>query len=253
MLSPSDRSGRTPPDGTHVPVDRESLTRALDALGPVMTPERTIGAALPEFLAAVCGVFGVTGAGLMLMDEQSGLRYVASTDDGAAVLERVQEQAGVGPCVESFVNDVEILVPDLADDDRWPSITEPLLAAGIRSVLGVPTRLGGGPVGSLNVYGAAARAWDESERDAIQSFNTVVEAHISSAVALRHHGRVVEQLQYALDNRVTIERAIGMLMARHDVDAVAAFHHLRSASRTARRKVADVAREIVQGTPEPRS
>ena len=99
-------------------------------------------------------------------------------------------------------------------------------------MLGVPTRLGGGPVGSLNVYGAVAREWDESERDAIRSFNAVVEAQIASAVALRHHGRVVEQLQYALENRVTIERAIGMLMARHDVDAVAAFHRLRGNART---------------------
>ena len=59
---------------------------------------------------------------------------------------------------------------------------------------------------------------------------------------------MVEQLQYALENRVTIERAIGMLMARHDLDAVAAFHRLRGDARTTRRKVAVVAREIVEGT-----
>jgi GAF domain-containing protein len=230
-----------------MPIEPETLARALDSFGPVTTPEHHIGAVLPELLGAVCGVFGVAGAGLMLIDEQSGLRYVAATDEGAAVLEQVQEQAGTGPCVESFVNDTEIVVSDLAGDDRWPSITEPLVAAGIRSVLGVPTRLGGGPVGSLNVYGAVAREWDDSERDAIRSFNAVVETQISSAVALHHHGRVVEQLQYALDNRVTIERAIGMLMARHDVDAVAAFHRLRQNARSARRKVADVAREIVEG------
>ena len=230
-----------------MPVDPDTLARALEALGPVGTPERNIGTVLADLLGAVCGVFGVTGAGLMLIDEQSGLRYVAATDEGAAVLEQVQEQAGAGPCVESFVNDSEIAVADLAADERWPAITQPLLAAGIRSVLGVPTRLGGGPVGSLNVYGAVARDWDESERDAIRSFNTVVEAQIASAVALHHHGRLVEQLQYALDNRVTIERAIGMLMARHDVDAVAAFHHLRRNARNARRRVADVAKEIVEG------
>ena len=91
-------------------------------------------------MGAICGVFGVTGAGLMLVDEQSGLRYVAATDDAAEVLEQVQEQAGAGPCMESFVNDTEIVVDDLERDDRWPQIAEPLLAAGVRSVLGVPTR-----------------------------------------------------------------------------------------------------------------
>lgn len=42
-----------------------------------------------------------------------------------------------------------------------------------------------------------------------------------------------------------------MLMARHDQDAVAAFHRLRQAARTARRKVADLAREIVEGRVDP--
>jgi GAF domain-containing protein len=214
-------------------------------------PESNIGDVLPHVMSAICGVFGVTGAGLMLVDELSGLRYVAATDDGAEVLEQLQEQAGTGPCVESFVNDAEIVVDDLADDDRWPAISGPLLAAGVRSVLGVPTRLGGGPVGSLNVYGDAARKWDASERDAIRSFNAVIEAQIASALALRHHGRVVEQLQYALENRVTIERAIGMLMARHDLDAVAAFHLLRAEARKSRRKVALIAREIVEGRSSP--
>jgi GAF domain-containing protein len=230
-----------------VPVEPTQLTRALDALGQIARPESNIGEVLTDVLGAICGVFGVTGAGLMLVDEQKGLRYVAATDDAAEVLEQVQEQAGTGPCVESFVNDCEIAVDDLSNDVRWPAITEPLLAAGVRSVLGVPTRLGGGPVGSLNVYSSDVRNWDDSEREAIRSFNAVIEAQISSALALRHHGRVVEQLQYALDNRVTIERAIGMLMARHTIDAVAAFHRLRGEARTNRRKVAEVAREIVEG------
>ena len=239
------------PFDDRVPVEPDKLTRALDALGPMARPESAIGEVLPHVMGAICGVFGVTGAGLMLVDEQSGLRYVAATDEAAEVLEQAQEQAGAGPCVESFVNDTEIVVNDLAADDRWPAITAPLLAAGVRSVLGVPTRLGGGPVGSLNVYGDAPREWDESERAAIQSFNAVIEAQITSALALRHHGRVVEQLQYALENRVTIERAIGMLMARHQLDAVAAFHLLRNDARTSRRKVALVAREIVEGRPGP--
>jgi GAF domain-containing protein len=234
-----------------VPVDPTQLARALDALGPIARPESDIGKVLPDVLGAICGVLGVTGAGLMLVDEQNGLRYVAATDAAAETLEQVQEQAGTGPCVESFVNDCEIAVDDVSTDVRWPSIIEPLLAAGVRAVLGVPTRLGGGPVGSLNIYGAGVRNWDDSDREAIRSFNAVIEAQISSAVALRHRGRVVDQLQYALSNRVTIERAIGMLMARHGLDAVAAFHRLRREARTTRRKAADVAREILEGRSGP--
>jgi GAF domain-containing protein len=245
MLPPRDRNEFHPGAGPFVPVAPDMLARTLEALGPVTTPTHGVGDSLTHVLAAVCELFGVTGAGLMLVDEQSGLRYVAATDERAAVLERLQEDTGAGPCVESFVDDSEVAVSDLRSDGRWPSISEPLVAAGVISVLGVPTRLGGGPVGSLNVYAGDTRAWDASERHAIRSFNAVVEAQIASAVALHHRGRVVEQLQYALENRVTIERAIGMLMARHDLDAVTAFHRLRQHARSSRRQVAVVAREIV--------
>lgn len=234
-----------------MPIDPSSLTRALDALRPATTPERDVAESVPLLLDAVCGVFGVTGAGLMLVDEVSGLRYVAATDATAEVLEQVQEQAGMGPCIESFVNDTEILVADLERDERWPAISQPLALAGVRSVLGVPTHLGGGPVGSLNVYNREARAWDTSERDAIRAFNTLLEGQIASAVALRHQGRIVEQLQYALESRVAIERAIGMLMARHDLDAVAAFERLRRAARSSRRTVAVLARETLDGDHDP--
>jgi GAF domain-containing protein len=228
-------------------IDPDSLMRALDALPPV-ADDRTVGDGLPALLDALCGLFGVTGAGLMLVDEVSGLRYVAATDEVAESLEQVQEQFGVGPCVESFVNDAEVVVPDLEADKRWPAIREPLRAVGVRAVLGVPTRLGGGPVGTLNVYCADAREWDQSERDAIRAFNTVLEGQIASAVALRDHSRIVDQLQYALENRVVIERAIGMLMARHDLDAVAAFARLRRAARSSRRTVAVLSRDILDGT-----
>ena len=227
-------------------IDPDSLMRALDALPPV-AEDHTVGDGLPALLDAVCGVFGITGAGLMLVDEVSGLRYVAATDQVAESLEQVQEQFGLGPCVESFVNDAEVVVPDLDADERWPAIREPLRAAGVRAVLGVPTRLGGGPVGTLNVYCADAREWDQSERDAIRAFNTVLEGQIASAVAVRDHSRIVDQLQYALENRVVIERAIGMLMARHDLDAVAAFARLRRAARSTRRTVAVLAKDILEG------
>src|SRR5689334_20583602 len=218
-------------------IDPDSLMRALDALPP-SAADRDVGDELPTLLDALCGVFGITGAGLMLVDEVSGLRYVAATDATAEVLEQVQEQFGAGPCVESFVNDAEVVVADLLEEERWPMIHEPLLAAGVRSVLGVPTRLGGGPVGTLNVYCDEARPWDQSERDAIRAFNTVLEGQIASAVAARAHSRIVDQLQYALENRVAIERAIGMLMARHDLDAVTAFARLRRAARSSRQTVA---------------
>src|SRR5207249_397101 len=64
---------------------------------------------------------------------------------------------------------------------------------------------------------------------------------------------VADQLQYALDYRVVIERAVGYLMGTHHLDAVTAFDMLRRRARDSRRRVADVATEILGGSTGPAS
>ena len=59
---------------------------------------------------------------------------------------------------------------------------------------------------------------------------------------------MADQLQYALDYRVVIERAVGYLMGAHRLDAVTAFDLLRRRARDSRRRVADVAAEVLDGT-----
>jgi AmiR/NasT family two-component response regulator len=117
------------------------------------------------------------------------------------------------------------------------------------AVLGVPVRAGGAAVGSLDAYYDAVHGWDTSEIDALQQFATVVDAAVGNALLAHQRGELVEHLQYALDNRVTIERAVGLVMGRAgDVDAVAAFNRLRTIARRERRRVADVAADVLNGT-----
>jgi AmiR/NasT family two-component response regulator len=55
------------------------------------------------------------------------------------------------------------------------------------------------------------------------------------------------ELRGAFDRRTVIERAKGILMERHGVDAEAAFELLRTASRTDNRKLADLAAAVAEG------
>jgi AmiR/NasT family two-component response regulator len=54
-------------------------------------------------------------------------------------------------------------------------------------------------------------------------------------------------LEGAFGRRATIERAKGILMERHSVDDTAAFDMLRQQSRTANRKLVDIASAVVDG------
>jgi AmiR/NasT family two-component response regulator len=62
-------------------------------------------------------------------------------------------------------------------------------------------------------------------------------------------GKITEQLQYALDHRVIVEQAKGMIMERERVDQRAAFELLRQNARSNRERVIDVARRVVSGEP----
>jgi GAF domain-containing protein len=204
---------------------------------------------LQRVVDAVDELFGLSGAGLMFIDSDEALRYVAASDETVALLEEAQEELGEGPCIDTFVYDKVVEVYDLLQDQRWPRLSERLWTRGIRAVLGVPVRLGGSAVGALNLYLDKPHRWQDSEVNALAAYATMVETMLSTILTARRHTQLAEQLQYALDYRVIIERGVGYLMATYQIDEVRAFDLLRRTARNSRRKVADVAREIIAGKP----
>jgi GAF domain-containing protein len=226
-----------------VNVDPEKLAASLRRLGHA--DDRDVGAALHETVAACVQLFGVSGSGLMIADQQNALRYAAASDGRSQVLEDVQARTGQGPCVDTFVNREIVTTDDLATETRWPRSRDIILEHGVRSVLGVPVELGGVTVGSLDVYIDRPHHWDDSERAALSRYGEVLENTLDVALTARHASELAAQLQYALDYRVVIERAVGYLMAAHRVDPVTAFNLLRRAARNQRRKVADVAQHLL--------
>ena len=230
-------------------VDHEALARSLDDLRLPDGEGVVLEAAIERVIRGAAGVFSGTGVGLMLIAEDGHtLRYVASSDEVARQLELAHEEAGEGPCVDAFVLDACVMTDDLRPEPRWPELRAALRDQPIRAVLGLPTRLGS-PVGTLNLYSERPRAWDESEIGALDAYNDVLEARLGGALLARQHGRIVDQLQVALDSRVTIERAIGLLMGRDGIDGPTAFNELRRDARNSRRRVSAVAEEVLAAHP----
>ena len=211
----------------------------------------TVEAGLTAVIDATRDVFMVTGVGLMLVGPDGDLRYVGATDDDARALEGAQEDLGEGPCVECFVMATPVATPDVSSDVRWPALAERISGRGIGAVLGIPTILGGQPVGSLNVYRDETYDWDDSDAAAIASFNAVLEGLLGRAVAARRDELVVAQLQGALERRVVIDRAVGALVERHRASPVTAFTALRRAARDRRLPVAELAGDVLEGADVP--
>lgn len=232
-------------------VDRSSLRASLAALEDAVAQAGTTEGPLERVVEAGGHILGVSGVCLMLLDAEGALHTVLATDDALHEMETAQAQTGEGPCVECVVMGRAVSTRDLREDARWPRLAASLATTEARAVLGVPTRIAGAPVGSLNVYRTDPHDWDEGDVEAAEAYTLIVEGVLAAAVAARRNERIVEQLQEALDRRVPIERSIGVLMGRHGLDPVAAFATLRGAARAQRRRVADVAEDLLAGTEVP--
>jgi GAF domain-containing protein len=228
-----------------MPIDPDALAKGVARLEGVDPVDTGLDAALELAVTETDELFGVDGAGLMLLDGDGVLRSTTATDRPGGMLEALQEQFGEGPCVDAFLKDGPVLAEDLGADPRWPSVGPLAARHGVRAVLGVPIDLRDGPMGTLNVYAGAPRRWDDSDVAAIQAYTRVIASLLRTAVLAHVSGRAATQLQQALDHRSLIEQAKGILMERRGLDQQAAFELLRSRARSTRRRLHDVARETV--------
>jgi GAF domain-containing protein len=226
-------------------VDAQALAASLRRLqerdAAVLQPS------LRRIVDACAQLFGLDGSGVMLADEQGALRFVVTTDAaGRRALEDAQRDTGQGPCVDTFVGDEPTSCESMGADARYPALAARLSGQTVDAVLSVPLRLSHTVVGTLTVYTAGPRRWSRAERDALTRYGEIAEAVLAAAVSADQAGELAAQLNYALDYRAPIERGVGYLMARDGLDQAAAFHRLRTAARSNRRRIGEVAEELLR-------
>jgi GAF domain-containing protein len=229
-----------------MPIDPAALVRSVGSLA-TLDAERDLPRAIQQLVSAAKALLGVDGAGLMLADERGELRWATASDQQTQVIEEGQERLGEGPCVNAFAEHAPMAMRDAAREPHWGRITNVVTGQQMRAGLSVPVQLEGGPIGSLDLYSAEPRDWDQAEVSAAQVYAALAATLLSQAVAAQVKGRLAEQLQVALEHRTRIERAKGMLMVREGIDDAAAFERLRSAARSSRRPLIDVVNEVLSG------
>ena len=225
------------------------MQASLHQLQDDVRPIGDLGAALARVADATQHLFEADGAGIMVIDDEQALAYVQTPDEGATRLEQAQRDLGQGPCVDCLVLVHLVQTDDVQTDDRWPELGDRLEGSGVRAVLGVPISISGRTGRLPERLPERAGLVDDSEVDAIRAFAAIVEDLVGSALLARSNEQLAQQLQQALQSRTVIERAVGFLMATEGVDAVTAFDGLRRSAREQRRKVVDVAAEVVGTTP----
>jgi hypothetical protein len=233
-------------------VDGQLVARTVGELRATLPQAGDLLAGLQRVVDATRTVVVVDGVGLTLAHEDGPPRWVAATDRAMELLEQIQEDFGEGPCLVAYAEDRVVAVEDLGRAPRWDRIAAVVGQLQVRGRGSVPVRLAGQPVGTLDAYTTSPRAWSAQEIDALGALAAVTADLIHTGAELAAREVEVAQLRQALVGRVWIEQAKGVLAGTRGISPDAAFQQLREQARSSRRKLADLAREVVQDAQRER-
>jgi transcriptional regulator with GAF, ATPase, and Fis domain len=204
-------------------------------------------------------LLSASAAGVMLADPRGELRVAASSNEAAGLVELFQLQNDEGPCLDCFRTGEPVTATDLTGpgQERWPRFAEAATQHGFRTVEALPMRLRDQVIGALNLFRTAAGPFDPADLRLGQALADVATIGLLHERNVRRSETVSEQLQSALNSRVTIEQAKGKLAERLSVDMDQAFDMLRGYARNSNQRLTDVARNFVTSgdadfPPQPR-
>jgi GAF domain-containing protein len=224
------------------------LSRAFVRLADTLVDDYDIIDLLDRLVSYSVELLTADAAGILLVDSQHALQVVASSHEDANVMELLQLQSDQGPCMECFSTGEAVSVPDLADvSGRWPVFVAAVAERGIyRSVHALPLRLRGETIGTMNLFHGQSGILPAADLVLGQALADVATIGILSERAIRSREVVTEQLQTALNHRVIIEQAKGVLAHQGNLTMAAAFDRLRGYARNHNARLSEVARKVVE-------
>ncbi|MFG1848280.1 GAF and ANTAR domain-containing protein [Micromonospora carbonacea] len=196
-------------------------------------------------------LLGVSAAGLLLTDQRDTLQVVAASSERTRLLELFQLQTDQGPCLDCFHTGQPVSVADLTQTTaRWPRFTAAAAEVGFAAVHALPMRLRSEVIGALNLFDVRPGALDEDKLRIGQALAGVATIGLLQHRAIHRRDMLTEQLQTALNSRVLIEQAKGILAERLQVDVGQAFALLRDGARSRNRRLSELSQAIVDGSEQ---
>jgi hypothetical protein len=193
-------------------------------------------------------VLRADAAGLLLLGADGQLQLAAASSDEVQLVELIALQAHEGACYESFQSGASVGVADLTTElGRWPQFAAAAVALNFRSVHSMPLRVRGSIIGVLGLFHRDIDGFHPDDLVVAQAF-----ADVATLSVLQHRSATQQltlsgQLTNALETRVVIEQAKGVIVGQTGWPLEKAFDALRRFARSSQRKLVDVAAEVIDG------
>jgi GAF domain-containing protein len=226
----------------------ERLANAFVSLADTLVADYDVIELAQQLIDSTMTLLPIDAAGILLGDAKGELHVFASSSEQTRLLELLQVEADVGPCLEAYRSGHPVMAADLmADKDKWPAFAERADEYGLSAVTALPLRLRNERIGALNLFRTQTGLMDAADVAVAQALADVATIGILHQRVLTQSELVNQQLQTALNTRLIIEQAKGVLAERGAMDMDRAFNVLRSHARKNNRKLADLARDVVNG------
>ena len=201
--------------------------------------------ALRQVVEAIVGLLGADGGALAVVDDDGVVQWVTATSQPAYLLTQIEQDFEEGPGVDARATGQPVAIPDLRLGPRWLRLDPVAASHSVRAALAAPVRAEGRTLGALTVIMATPRPWSQAEAQAISAHASILGQLLLTTADAAQQRRLAGQLQTALDRRILIEQAKGVLMERKGLPSLQAFQVLRHMARSSSRKLIDVAAEII--------
>jgi transcriptional regulator with GAF, ATPase, and Fis domain len=216
-------------------------------LADTMVGDFDVAELMLQLADACLELLEVDAAGLMLADVSGGLRLVASAPDLMHDLEVFELQSAEGPCLDTIRTGQPVTNVDVQQArERWPRFTAVALAAGMRSTHALPLRLRGDLYGAVNLFSRAEQQLSDVDVALGQALADVATIALLQQLPSRD-AVLAEQLQVALNTRILIEQAKGVLAESSGRHPAETLRYLRSYARNSGQTLQSVAWQVIEG------
>lgn len=234
--------------GRTLQTDQTALVETFVALADTLVDDFDVVEFLSMLTSRVVELSIATEAGILLADETGQLQVMAASKERTRLLELFQIQNAEGPCRDCFLTGRPVAVPDLElERDRWPRFAPRALQVGFRAVQAVPLRLRGEVLGAMNLFVAEPGTVGAADLPLVQAMADIATIGLLQRRTALNAQLHLGQVQHALQSRIVIEQAKGIVAQQARISTDDAFERLRAYSRNHNRRVHDLALAIIEG------
>jgi hypothetical protein len=223
------------------------LSDVLVAMADSLKPGYDIVDTLDLLVEAATAFTGAVEAGVLLIGSDARLHVGASSAERASDVEEAQMGVDSGPCIDAIETGLPVEVADIdAEAWKWPEFAATARARGFRAVHAIPLQLRSQTLGGLNMFSDVPEALGDRDFAVASALAQIATISIVQHRSSSGQDATIAQLQRALDSRVVIEQAKGVISQQRGVPMDEAFSLLRTHSRRQQAGLKDIAAKIVE-------